>query len=88
MSVYKVERKVDTVIIEMDVSVAEKLLEVLFLVQDNTSAIGLGDMGSLRYGLVEDAMVRYPSPLYIAEPKIGYTLLRNTTGVELDARHK
>lgn len=82
MSVYKVERIVDTVIIEMDISVAEKLSEILMLVQDNTY---FSDIFDLRVGL-DEAKVRSPSPLYIAEPCSGYTLLRNTTSVELEQR--
>lgn len=90
-SIYKVEREVDTVIIEMDISVAEQLSEILFLVQDNTrmaqSYIGSA-LNDLRVRMVEDAKVRTPSSMYRAEPRDGYVLLRNTTPAELDASRR
>jgi len=67
MSIYKVERKVDTVIVEMDIDVAEKLTTVLGLVRDksftakhNPAILNLFNM------LIDDAEVRWPSPLYEA----------------------
>lgn len=79
-SIYKVERKVDTVIIEMDISVAEQVNEILNLVQDNTR-MGNSHYGSsindLRVRLAEEADVRAPSPLYVAVPQFGYTELRD-----------
>lgn len=80
MSVYKVERKVDTVIVEMDISVAEALSEILYVVQDNTRD-GLSYRGSalrdLQARLREDADVRFPSPSYKVEPKDGVVILTN-----------
>ena len=80
MSVYKVKRKVDTVIVEMDVSVAEQLAEILFLVQDNTRkgrSYQGSDINDLRVMLNEDADVRFPSPMFIAESQLGYVSLRD-----------
>lgn len=81
MSIYKVERKVDTVIVEMDISVAEQLREILDLVQDNIKRLAYrSDINDLRVRLEEDADVRYPSPLYVAEPRQGYVLLTDRIG--------
>jgi hypothetical protein len=80
-SVYKVERKVDTVCVEMDVHVAEQLVAVLNEVIDQTHAgrIGLGnELVELRQRLVSDAEVRYPSPMYIATgTESGFLVLTN-----------
>lgn len=81
MSVYKVERIVDTVRVEMDISTAEMLTEILMLVQDNTPGYNKS-INDLRVMLQDGADVRYPSPLYRAEVKSGYVELRNTTGDE------
>lgn len=65
--VYNVERKVDTVIVEMDESVATALLEILMPIQDETS-MGTSIFGSgideLRGRLAEDAGIKWPSPRY------------------------
>lgn len=59
----EVRREVDTVIMEMDVAVAEKLLEVISMVRDDTTVHPLFNYWEdLRTGLEEH--VRYPSPLY------------------------
>lgn len=87
MSIYKVERKVDTVIVEMDVSIAEKLAACLNTVLDKTGHTHtsiLSDMAEFRRMLAVNADVRVPSPLYIADARDGYTILRNTTPVEAD----
>lgn len=67
MSVYKVERIVDTVRIEVDIAVAEQILEVLSLVDDRTrmaeSYLG-SSISALCHALYEAAEVRFPSPLY------------------------
>lgn len=70
MGVYKVERKVDTVIIEVDISVGEQLLELLGLVQDNTRR-AFSYQGSYIEDLVARLKeeVRYPSPLYEAKAR-------------------
>lgn len=81
----KVERRVDTVIVEMDISAAEKLMQVLSLVIDQTDGFMLTDIGRLRMGLTEDAEVRFPSALYVAEAEQGYVILRDTTPEELTA---
>lgn len=57
MSVYKVERKVDTVIVEMSAGLAEKLAELLSNVSDQT----FGETDELFYALIKDDVVRYPS---------------------------
>lgn len=86
MSVYKVERKVDTVIMHVDIAVAEQLVEILDLVQDSTRR-GRGPAGSsindLRVLLREDADVRSPSPLYYADAKYGYVLLTDRIRVDI-----
>lgn len=67
MSIHKVERKVDTVIIEMDISMAEKLAEVIGNVIDKTSGATFGtprNLDTLLVMLGNDADVRWPSPLY------------------------
>jgi hypothetical protein len=64
MSVYKVERKVDTVIIEMDSSNAEALLEVLGEVDDLSIHHPIHD---IRTALALSGEIREPSPLYKAE---------------------
>lgn len=75
----KVERKVDTVIVEMDISMAEKVSELLFLVQDDTRMARSHNYGwdvqHLRVALEEDADVRFPAPGVLAEAKDGYVLL-------------
>lgn len=84
MSIYKVERRVDTVIIEMDIAVAEKLQEVLFIVQDNARTAYGSDLVELRVRLEEDAEVRFPSPLFKAEPREGYVLVSNRSREEYE----
>jgi hypothetical protein len=87
----KVERKVDTVCIEMDIDVAEQLLEILNQVSDETRMGLLGyydnTIKNLRAKLITNAEVRTPSALHIAvcEPG-GYVTLRSTTNDEFDAR--
>lgn len=66
----QVTRKVDTVLMEMDVSIAEQLLEVLELVQDNVGGLHRDGLNDLRVALHEH--VRYPSPLYRAVAHNGY----------------
>jgi hypothetical protein len=78
MSVYSVTRKVDTVIVEMDIDVAEKLLEVLMQVDDTTNRY-TNDLADLGVKLMTGADVRTPSPLYIAETRNGDLVLSNTT---------
>lgn len=88
MSIYKVERKVDTVIIEMDISMAEKLREVLELAVDRTREsqhLPAWSLSNLRALLDSNAEVRSPSPLYRAEGHEGYVLLRNITETEREA---
>lgn len=82
MTIHKVDRKVDTVIVEMDISTAEKIMEVMALVVDSTGGYLLSDMAQLRLGLMEKAHVRYPSPLYRAETPAGFVILRNITSEE------
>jgi hypothetical protein len=65
MSVYKVERKVDTVIIEMDSSNAEALLEVLVGVEDLAT---MSPISALAKALRESGEIREPSPLYEFDP--------------------
>lgn len=82
MSIYKVDRKVDTVRIEMDIDVAEQLVEVLFLVQDGTRK-GRSYQGSDLLELFgqliapNGAKVRFPSPLYSVSPTKDGVLLLN-----------
>lgn len=68
-----VVRKVDTVIIEMDASIAEAIYEILFLVQDDTrwakSHYG-SVINDMRVGLSDE--LRTPSPLYRAEAHEGF----------------
>lgn len=87
MSVYKVKRRIDTVIIEMDIAVAEQLTEILMLVQDNTRMGRYygSDIDDLRDRLDEDAEVRFPSPLYKADAHRGYIELRDITPSEREA---
>lgn len=61
MSVYKVERKVDTVIVEMDSSAAEALMEILGHVIDHT---GMQPAHELFCALDESGKVRWPSQLH------------------------
>lgn len=70
-----VTRKVDTVIIEMDIDVAEKLVEILMLVADRTTRDE--QINDLRIDLMQHADIRWPSPLYDAVGCLGYTLLKN-----------
>lgn len=61
----KVKRRVDTVIVEMDIATAEKLLEIIGHVKDETIGARYGsDIDDLSVRLYEDAEVRYPSPLF------------------------
>lgn len=85
-------RKVDTVILEMDISIAEQVLDILMLVQDNTRmatspVFGGESLNALRVSMIEDAEVRYPSGLFKAEAHDGYVELRETTPAELSAVH-
>src|SRR3982750_2653779 len=61
MSVYKVTRRVDTVIIEMDISNAEALLEVVSKVEDLAM---MRPVEVLASALRRSGEIRYPSPLY------------------------
>jgi CheY-specific phosphatase CheX len=84
MSVYKVERKVDTVIVEMDIDTAEQLVEILQMTMDDTSWARShygSQVGELRNMLINNAEVRSPSTLYKAD---GSILLRPTTSEEMD----
>lgn len=81
----KVTRKVDTVVVEMDIDLAEKVLEILRQVNDHTSTYG-SEVGELRMALLTEADVRAPSPLYIADIYAGNLQLRRTTGGEMDNR--
>lgn len=87
----KVERIVDTVRIEMDIDVAEQLLEILNQVHDETRMGLLGyydnTIKNLRAKLITNAEVRTPSASHIAvcEPG-GYVTLRETTSKEFDTR--
>ena len=63
----KVTRKVDTVNIEIDANLAEKLLEVMSHVRDDTVHPIYRDWDKLKYALVEDADINDPSPLYRVE---------------------
>ena len=83
MNVYKVDRKVDTVIIEMDISTANKLAEVLRHVDDVTSTY-TNEMDYLLGELYDKAGVRTDHPLYRAVPHADGVLLRNTTSKEMD----
>lgn len=77
-SIYKVERRVDTVCVEMDISVAEQLAEILDLVADDTrkaNSFQGSDINDLRVRLREDAEVRFPSPLYYAQTNDGCVIL-------------
>lgn len=75
MSVYKVERRVDTVIVEMDISVATQLVEILNIIQDNTrkaQSYQGSDIRELQQRLIEEGGVRDNSLLYRAETYHGY----------------
>ena len=85
MSVYSVKRQVDTVTVEMDIDVAEKLVEVLMQVQDTTTRY-TNDMAYLACKLMEEADVRTPSALYIAFAEDGDLVLRNTTAEQMRIR--
>lgn len=81
--VYKVERKVDTVIVEMDIDVAERLVEILQMVKDETrwaKSYHGSQIGTLRNGLIDNAEVRSPSALHKAD---GSITLRDTTPEEM-----
>lgn len=84
MSVYNVRRVVDTVIIEMDISTAEKLRELLEQAVDVTGGI-ISDMASMRRALTLDADVRTPSPLYRADAHEGYVEVRRINDEERKA---
>ena len=67
MSIQNVDRKVDTVIIEMDISTAEKLAVVLGRVQEETRwAKYYGDDFTILLSKMQDdpVNVRVPSPLF------------------------
>lgn len=70
----KVERRVDTVIMEMDVSTAEKLALVLDRVQDNTTYHSLDALEELWRRLTArdevGPIVRWPSKLTAADGSI------------------
>lgn len=61
MSVYSVVRKVDTVIVEMDISNAEALLEVLGGVEDLSI---MSSIDELAIALRNSGEIREPSPSY------------------------
>lgn len=80
-SIYKVERKVDTVIIEMDSHVAEQLVTILNSVMDDTrsTATGLGgEMDELLNRLIDDAGIREDA-LYMTDADAlgGHLVLRD-----------
>lgn len=74
-----VERNVDTVRIEMDIDLAEKLLEVMNQVADWTDMAYDSSFDRLRDMLRENAEIRTPSPLYIARVEDGNVNLCPTT---------
>jgi len=91
MSIYKVERRVDTVIIEMDIDVAEKLTAVLGKVIDNSFTRFIGGsrpIYDLYSRLVNDAEVRAPSPLYRVSVDENYTLPNNPAILIEDVRRQ
>jgi hypothetical protein len=86
MSIYTVDRRVDTVIVRMDIDVAEQLVEILGTVKDVTrfsqSAYG-SQIKELRERLIAEAEVRSPTALYRARAHENVLVLRDTTGHEM-----
>lgn len=64
----RIKRTVDTVTMEVDVSTAEKLAEILSHTIDETYPVStLSDLTELRDRLAHDGEVCVPSPLYSTE---------------------
>ena len=76
----KVTREVDTVIVEMDISTADKVLVLLTQTVDNT--MNFGDLAELAILLNFNGGVRSPSARYIPEVESGMVYIRNTTADE------
>lgn len=74
MRIQKVERKVDTVILELDIDLAEKVVAIIGNVRDDSR--NHGDIFELFNRMIDDARVRWPSPLYRADGDVTVSSIR------------